>query len=80
MSEVLLFTKPDCQKCEYVKERLPDGLDIKIIDATSVDGMAEAAFYELLDKPTPVLVIDGEVITGAINILNRLRALADGQV
>jgi len=79
MPELMLFTKPDCEKCNYVKERLPSGLDIHLIDATTAEGMAEAAFYEVVGEPTPILVIDGEKVTGAINILNRLRSLADSQ-
>jgi len=76
MPEILLFTKPDCQKCDYVKERIPDGMEVQFIDASTVDGMAEAAFYELMEKPTPILVVDDEPITGAINIINRLKDLS----
>lgn len=77
MTKMILFTKPDCEKCDYVKERMPKGLDIQLMDSTTADGMAEAAFYELLDKPTPILVIEGEAVTGAINILNRLKSMVD---
>ncbi|HUV24093.1 MAG TPA: hypothetical protein VMW26_01550 [Methanomassiliicoccales archaeon] len=77
MPEILLFTKPDCQKCDYVKERIPTGMDIQFVDASTPAGMAEAAFYELLEKPTPILVVDDEPIDGAINILNKLRSLSD---
>lgn len=75
MSEIVLFTKPDCQKCDYVKERIPDGVEVQIIDASTAEGMAEAAFHELLDKPTPVLMVGDEPTIGAINIVNRLRSL-----
>lgn len=76
MTEVILFTKPDCQKCDHVKERLPPGLDLQIMDASTVDGMAEAAYYEILEAEFPVLVVDEVVITGAIKILDRLKQLA----
>jgi deoxyxylulose-5-phosphate synthase len=76
MPEILLFTKPDCQKCDYVKERLPDGLIISIVDTTTAEGLAEAAYYELLNKNTPILVVDDEVFEGAIVIMNKLKALA----
>jgi len=75
MTEIILFTKPDCQKCDHVKERLPAGVDMEILDADSVDGMAEAAYYELLEEEFPVLVVDEEVVTGAIRILERLRSI-----
>jgi len=79
MSDVMLFTKPDCPKCDYVKQRIPEGLEVQVIDASTPDGMAEAAFYELLEKPTPILVVDEEPVIGAIRILKRLNALTGQQ-
>jgi len=76
MPEILLFTKPGCEKCDYVKERLPPGLKVNILDMESADGMAEAAYYELLTKYTPILVVDDQVVEGAINILQKLRSVA----
>ena len=76
MPEILLFTKPGCEKCDYVKERLPPGLKVNILDMESADGMAEAAYYELLSKYTPILVVDDQVVEGAINILQKLRSVA----
>jgi deoxyxylulose-5-phosphate synthase len=77
MPEILLFTKPGCEKCDYVKERLPPGLKVNILDMESADGMAEAAYYELLSKYTPILVVDDQVVEGAINILQKLKSVAD---
>jgi hypothetical protein len=77
MPEILLFTKPGCQKCDYVKERIPEGLTVEVVDTSQAEGLAEAAYYELLNKPTPVLVVDDEVVEGSINIMNRLKALAE---
>ncbi|MGE4275038.1 MAG: hypothetical protein AB7E27_03115 [Candidatus Methanomethylophilaceae archaeon] len=76
MAEIILFTKQGCQKCDHIKERLPDGLEVAIIDTGSVDGMAEAAYYEILGEDMPVLVVDEEVVTGAIKITARLKELA----
>jgi glutaredoxin len=76
MKELKLFTKNDCQKCEYVKEKMPKGLKIEIINADTVDGLAEAAFYEIVEKTFPVLVADGEVVVGAIPILERMNEMA----
>ncbi|MDD1770691.1 MAG: hypothetical protein LUO79_06365 [Methanomassiliicoccales archaeon] len=77
MPEVLLFTKPGCEKCEYVKERVPPKVEMRIYDVTSADGMAEGAFYEILHKNVPILVVDGGVVEGALNIVKRLNALGD---
>ena len=76
MSELKLFTKDNCGKCEHVKERMPEGLDIQIINADTVDGLAEAAYYEIVEKTFPVLVVDDEVVCGALLILDRLNLIA----
>jgi len=79
MPEILLFTKPGCQKCDYVKERVPEGVKVSLVDTSTAEGLAEAAYYELLNKPTPVLVVDDQVFEGAIVILNKLKSLAGAQ-
>jgi glutaredoxin len=78
MAEIKLFTKNNCGKCSYVKERLPENIKVQIINVeTSADGMAEGAFYEVLDKNFPVLVVDDErVAEGAIPVLDRLKELS----
>lgn len=76
MTEIILFTKPDCQKCEYVKTHLPEGVQPRIVNTTEADGLAEAAYYELLHKNLPILVVDDEVFEGAIVIINKLKELA----
>jgi len=74
-----LFTQPDCDKCEYVKGKIPAGLEVTIMDLTTPDGMAEAAYYELIGKHTPILVVDeAEVVEGAINIKNKLTQINQG--
>ena len=76
MAEILLFTKPGCQKCDYIKERLPAGLKVSIVDTSTAEGLAEAAYYEILGKHTPILVVDEQVTEGAIAIMARLNELA----
>jgi len=76
MTEIILFTKPDCQKCEYVKTHLPEGVEPRIVNTTDADGLAEAAYYELLHKNLPILVVDDEVFEGSIVIINKLKELA----
>jgi len=79
MTEIILFTKPDCQKCDYVKARLPDGLNLRTVNTSEAEGLAEAAYYELLNRNLPILVVDDEVFEGAIIILNKLKSLAECQ-
>lgn len=78
MVEIKLFTKNNCGKCSYVKERIPEGLDVQIINVEeSADGLAEGAFYEVLDKGFPVLVVDDERIAeDATPVLKKLKELA----
>lgn len=74
--DVLLFTKPECQKCDYVKARIPEDLNVKIMDMTSPEGMAQGAYYELLEKYTPILVVGDDIVEGAIKIKRRMRELS----
>jgi deoxyxylulose-5-phosphate synthase len=74
MSEMLLFTKPGCQKCDWVKERIPEGVKVNVINMETADGLAEAAYYELLHKHTPILVVDDEVFEGAIKIVEKINS------
>ncbi|MDR0790929.1 MAG: hypothetical protein LBE47_00130 [Methanomassiliicoccaceae archaeon] len=76
MPEFKLFTKDDCGKCDYVKERIPKNLKIQIINADTVDGLAEAAYYEIIEKTFPVLIADEEVICGALPILEKINTSA----
>jgi len=72
----ILFTQPDCQKCDFVKDHIPEGLELDIMDLNTPDGMAEAAYHELIGKHTPLLLVDGvEVVEGAIEIKNKLISL-----
>ncbi|MDY0293854.1 MAG: glutaredoxin domain-containing protein [Candidatus Methanomethylophilaceae archaeon] len=80
MTEIKLFTKNDCGKCEHVKDRMPKDLGIQIVNVDTVDGLAEGAFYELIEKTFPVLVVDDEVAAeGAIPILDKLKEIAAGK-
>jgi hypothetical protein len=76
MADVVLFTKPECKNCDYVKGKIPSGLDLRILDITTKEGMAEYAYHELVETYTPVLVVDGEIVTGTVAIKNRMAGLA----
>jgi hypothetical protein len=73
MADIKLFTKDDCTKCDYVKERIPKGLDVDILNVDTVDGLAEGAFYGILDKGFPVLVSNEEYVAeGSINVMDKI--------
>lgn len=77
MTGLKLFTKDDCAKCDYVQERLPEGIEMKVLNVDTVDGMAEGAFYGILDKTFPVLVSDdGYLADGSIKVLEKLREIS----
>jgi len=46
------------------------------VDTSVADGLAEAAYYEILHKNLPILVVDDEVFEGSIVIINKLKELA----
>ncbi|HEY5998070.1 MAG TPA: hypothetical protein VI078_02045 [bacterium] len=73
-----LFTKPGCEKCDWVKANLPAGVAVTTHDILTAEGLAELAFRELVataEKQLPILRLhDGRVVTGAIQIRNALAA------
>ncbi|NLL94681.1 MAG: hypothetical protein GX224_02845 [Thermoplasmatales archaeon] len=74
--EIILFTKNDCEKCDYVLERIPAGLDVKVLNAEG-DGLAEAAYYEILELGFPVLVVDDEIVAeGGAPVVKKLKECA----
>ncbi len=80
---MILFTKTDCGKCDYVKSHFDLntlGVQIDELSDTNADALADLAFYELVEtaeKQLPILVTnDEQKITGAIKISQFLRSLA----
>lgn len=56
-----LFTKPGCQKCDYIKKEFNlEDLGVEILDIETVEGLALLAWYELVrtaEKELPILLI-----------------------
>lgn len=69
-----LFTKPGCEKCDWVKERMPEEAkeSVDAFDILTAEGLAELAYHELVglaEKKLPILLTGkGKVVTGAIQI------------
>ncbi|MFC1657353.1 hypothetical protein ACFL2P_02130 [Candidatus Moduliflexota bacterium] len=69
-----LFTKPGCEKCDWVKDRMPEEAKERVnsFDILTADGLAELAYHELVgvaEKQLPILLTrEGKVVTGAIRI------------
>lgn len=56
---VKLFVKADCPRCPAAKHAC-DGLEsLDVYDVGDMDGLAEAAFYNVMSTPT-VLVFDAD--------------------
>jgi glutaredoxin len=74
---MILFTKPACKKCDYIKQAVDlDRLGVQVMDVTTIEGLASLAWHELVatsQVTLPILVKDdGDVVTGVINIKNYL--------
>ena len=73
-----LFTKPGCEKCDWVKANLPAGSAVRTHDILTSEGLAGLAFRELVttaEKQLPILRLpDGRIVTGAVQIRNALAA------
>jgi thiol-disulfide isomerase/thioredoxin len=62
-----LFWKKNCPKCPPAKEATEalerEGIPVEYLDVETVEGRAEAVYYQVLSTPTAVLVgSDGEEI------------------
>jgi hypothetical protein len=73
-----LFTKPGCQKCDFVKGFISPQQTVTTYDISQPEGLAELAFHGLVrtaEKELPILVSrEGDVVTGAIPIKQKLTA------
>ena len=79
-----LFTKPNCDKCTYVKSKFDmDALGVQIEDLNeeNAEALAHLAWHELVEvaeKELPILVLDDSThITGAIKIKSYLTKVAN---
>ncbi len=59
MNTIRLFTREHCQRCPAAKDiatRLQkEGVKIQVINTSTIDGYAEATFYNVLSTPTWVV-------------------------
>lgn len=60
MTKLKLFWREDCGRCGPAKAICAklegDGFAVEYYDVESVDGMAEAAFYQVASTPTAIIV------------------------
>ncbi|HEC81532.1 MAG TPA: hypothetical protein ENI42_03790 [Thermoplasmatales archaeon] len=81
----ILFSLENCERCEFVKSRIPEGLDIEVktyphdFRDWTVEQITEAAFHEVyadLQRTAPVLLLpDGRKLTSVIEIKNVISSL-----
>lgn len=61
---VKLFWQENCIKCPPAKEicnvLIERNRPVKLFDISTIDGMTEAAFHEVISTPTTVIVDDQE--------------------
>ena len=73
----ILVTKKDCQKCDWLKKKIPPNNGIDFIDAETPEGMALLAYHEIFNEDTqiPLLITaDEQIIENALPIKNFLQA------
>ena len=69
---MILVTKKDCQKCDWIKQKidLHNINGIEIVDGESIDGMSILAYNELLEgKSFPFLIIDDDTRMDGTNVI-----------
>ncbi|MFZ5585173.1 MAG: hypothetical protein ACOZHQ_04510 [Thermodesulfobacteriota bacterium] len=77
-----LFTKPGCEKCDYIKDRFDlqsMGVALEILGPDNPDALAHLAWHELVDvaeRELPILVLDDSShLAGAIKIKTYLNQM-----
>lgn len=82
--EIILLTKKDCQKCDWVKEKMNDVEKdaVRVMNAETVDGMVIRAYHEIFEEAEmPILIVskdensDPEIIKGSIKISKKINEL-----
>ncbi len=78
-----LFTKPGCEKCDYIKDRFnlgEMGVALEVLGPDNAEALAHLAWHELVDvaeRELPILVLDDmSHIAGAIKIKSYLAQMA----
>ena len=76
---IKVFGKPGCEKCKYAHQRLKEEkIPFDYFDLTTTAGLAEGAYYEVLDSNLPVIMIvddAGEVMDRYKSVLQAVKAL-----
>lgn len=66
-----IFGKPDCGLCEstqrkveffLAKWKLAGQVPVRFFDMTTVDGLAEGAYYDATETPTTLVLTNGRVV------------------
>ncbi len=69
--KIKIFGKKNCAKCETTKNKIKffiakwemgHKVDVAFHDMTTVDGMAEGAFHDVLEIPTTIVEKDEKII------------------
>ena len=78
-----IFTKPGCEKCDYVKKSVDLkrlGVAEEILGPDNPESLAHLAWHELVsvaETQLPILVLDdSSSMTGAIRIKNFLQTVS----
>jgi len=66
---VVIFGKDDCRLCKAAQKKvafflnqwsLTEKVPLKFYDISTIDGMAEGAFYDVLEIPTTIIFNNGK--------------------
>jgi hypothetical protein len=84
-NKFILFSLENCERCEFIKKRIPKDLDIEIktypheLKEWTPEQIAEAVYYEVysdLQNTAPILLLpDGTKLKSVVEIKNKLKDL-----
>lgn len=75
----VMFSKKGCTKCDYVRENLPPGTEIEILDIGTPEGLARLAWLSQVSTAETQLPIMVDYETGP-ELLPRIKQVVTGAV
>lgn len=84
MGRLILITIENCKNCDWVKERIPEELDIEFIDGNTKEGMSHLAYHEKYNPDNvvmPIFIVEDEDLAfeGTIKIKNKMMELVKNE-
>ena len=85
MGKLMLITLENCERCDWVQSKIPEGLEVEFIDGNTKEGMAQLSYHEKYDPDhtaMPIFIVEDEDMAyeGTIEIKNKMKELMESEL